>query len=82
MLEELKQELEEAQQEKDRISKRLELVNEEMNEAKFLTKQIQSNFNSLNGLISLLKNKGDMENADKLRRAVGNLCKKILEKVE
>ena len=80
-LEELKQELEEAQQEKDRISKRLELVNEEMNEARFLIKQIQSLFNSLMGLISLLKNKGDTENADKLRRAVGNLCKKILEKV-
>lgn len=80
-LEELKQELEEAQQEKDRISKRLELVNEEMNEARFLIKQVQSLFNSLMGLISLLKNKGDTDNADKLRRAVGNLCKKILEKV-
>ena len=82
-LDRLQAQLTEAQQEKEQISKRLEAMgSEEMIQAKLLVRQIQDSFNRLSGLISLLNNKGDSENAAKLKNVLRNLCKKILENVE
>lgn len=78
----LQMELEEIQQEKEQISKRLELTSEEMTEARFLIKQIQSDFNRVMGLITLLNNKSDTDNAQKLCSATCNLCDKMKERAK
>ena len=82
-LDKLQAQLEEAQKEKEQITKRLATMgSKEMIQAKLLVQQIQDSFNRLYGLIALLSNKGDIENSNKLKNVIRNLCKKIPENLE
>lgn len=82
-LDKLQAQLEEAQKEKEQITKRLATMgSEEMIQAKLLVQQIQDSFNRLCGLNALLANKGDIENSNKLKNVIRNLCKKIPENLE
>lgn len=81
-MEELRAQLEKAQQEKEQIAKRMESAGSEaMLEAKFVLGQLQESFNRMLSLSVELSQKGQEEFAEKLKTAIRNLCGKILERM-
>lgn len=82
-MDKLQAQLAEVQLEKEKIAKRLETMGcEELIQARLIIARQQEEFNRVMGLIASLKNKGDDENAAKLKSAEHTICEKMTKMTE
>lgn len=86
-VEEIRGQLAKMYEEKEEIAKRLAAAgtgsagNGEMAQARLLLARLQEDFNRFLGLAMALENKGEAQEAQKLKRALAALCEKMKERV-
>lgn len=86
-VEEIRGQLAKMYEEKEEIAKRLAAAgtgsagNGEMAQARLLLARLQEDFNRFLGLAMALENKGEAQEAQKLKRALATLCEKMKERV-